>query len=506
MGKITGFLEYARQLPARRPVEKRTHDWNEVYEPFPEDMARAQAARCMDCGIPFCHLGCPLGNLIPEWNDLVYRGHWREASERLHATNNFPEFTGRLCPAPCEAACVLGIADDPVTIERMEYEIVETAWSNGWIVPIPPEVESGKSVAIVGSGPSGLACAQQLRRAGHRVTVYERDGRPGGLLRYGIPEFKMEKRFLDRRLEQLRAEGVEFVCDTYVGVDADTPDKTYYGWDATRKNRVSAKELLDSHNALVLAIGTGLSRNLDIPGRGLDGIHYALEYLRPSNLLREGVQCETFISAEDRDVVILGGGDTGADCLGTVHRQGAKSVLQLEILPKPPLSRPMDQPWPTYPMIFRTTSAHEEGGERYYSLNTKEFIGDENGHLNGMIVEEVSMEYQDGRPVFNSIDETGQTFKCDLALLALGFVGPEQSGVAAELEVEFNARGNIIVDSNWMTTTEGVFSCGDAARGQSLIVWAIAEGRSAAESVDAFLAGGQSFLPAPVKPGEVSIR
>ncbi len=506
MGKVTGFLEYTRQLPARRPAEKRVHDWNEVYEPFPENRARIQAARCMDCGIPFCHLGCPLGNLIPEWNDLVYRGHWREASDRLHATNNFPEFTGRLCPAPCEAACVLGIADDPVTIERMEYEIVETAWSNGWVTTIPPEIESGKSVAIVGSGPAGLACAQQLRRAGHRVTVYERDSRPGGLLRYGIPEFKMEKRVVDRRLEQLSDEGIEFVCDTYVGIDSYTSDGAYYGWDATKKNRISARELLNNYDAIVLAIGTGLSRDLAIPGRDLGGIHYALEYLRPSNLLREGTRCETFISAEGRDVVILGGGDTGADCLGTVHRQGARSVLQLEILPKPPLDRPLDQPWPTYPMIFRTTSAHEEGGERYYSLNTKEFIGDAAGNLSGILVEEVSMDYQDGRPVFYSIEGTMRVIECNLALLALGFTGPEQAGAASELGLEFNSRGNIIVDSNWMATTERVFSCGDAARGQSLIVWAIAEGRSAAQSVDAFLTGHPSMLPAPVRPGDLAIR
>lgn len=506
MGKVTGFLEYTRQLPAKRPVEKRRHDWNEVYESFPENMARVQAARCMDCGIPFCHLGCPLGNLIPEWNDLAYREHWQEASDRLHATNNFPEFTGRLCPAPCEAACVLGIADDPVTIERMEYEIVEAAWSNGWITPIPPDVESGRSVAIVGSGPAGLACAQQLRRAGHRVTVYERDSKPGGLLRYGIPEFKMEKRVLDRRLEQLCGEGIEFICDTYVGMDRDTSGNTYYGWDGAARSSISATELLGSYDAVVLSIGTGLSRNLDIPGRNLGGIHYALEYLRPSNLLREGTECETFISAEGRDVVVLGGGDTGADCLGTVHRQGARSVIQLEILPKPPLSRPLNQPWPTYPMIFRTTSAHEEGGERCYSLNTKEFIGDADGNLTGIMVEEVSMDYQDGRPVFNSINGTRRTIKCDMALLALGFTGPEQAGVAAELGLELDARGNIIVDSNWMTTTERVFACGDAARGQSLIVWAIAEGRSAARSVDAYLMGKASMLPAPIKPGDLAIR
>ncbi|MCL4433426.1 MAG: glutamate synthase subunit beta [Actinobacteria bacterium] len=559
MGKITGFLEYSRQLPDRRPVAVRIRDWKEVYSSFPEERAREQAARCMDCGIPFCHDGCPLGNLIPEWNDLVYRGNWREAAERLQATHNFPEFTGRLCPAPCEAACVLGIAAEPVTIERMEYEIIEHAWAEGWVVPQPPESETSKSVAIVGSGPAGLACAQQLRRAGHRVVVYERAAKPGGLLRYGIPEFKMEKHVLDRRLEQLRVEGVEFVCNTIVGLHRDgtgtvpgdvavdvsgqpakvaddgggsgvDDGKSTAGREASSTyaattyaatipsgavspagadlvtSSISGLELMERYHAVVLAVGTGISRDLDIPGRDLDGIHLALDFLKPANQVAEGSLPASPVSADGRKVVILGGGDTGADCLGTAHRQGAESVKQLEIMPRPPDTRPAGTPWPMYPMIFRTTSAHEEGGEQYYSITTKEFLGDTEGRVRAINTEEVAMELQDGRPVFQPVPGTEREIECDMVLLALGFTGVEQTGIIGELGLDVTSRGTISVDSNWMTSTARVFACGDGARGQSLIVWATAEGRSAASAVDAYLSGGESLLPAPVAPGTLPIH
>lgn len=555
MGKTTGFLEYSRRLPDRRPVAVRIRDWKEVYSSFSEDRVREQAARCMDCGIPFCHDGCPLGNLIPEWNDLVYRGNWREAAERLQATNNFPEFTGRLCPAPCEAACVLGIAAEPVTIERMEYEIIEHAWAEGWVVPQPPESETSKSVAIVGSGPAGLACAQQLRRAGHRVVVYERAAKPGGLLRYGIPEFKMEKYVLDRRLEQLRAEGVEFACNTIVGSrrddtgtvfsdvavdvsgqaaktadvgngsgededgDSATGRETAPAYAATIRggavapasadllmSSISVLDLTERYDAVVLAVGTGISRDLDIPGRNLDGIHLALDFLKPANKVTEGSLPVSPVSAANRRVVILGGGDTGADCLGTAHRQGAESVMQLEIMPRPPDTRPASTPWPMYPTIFRTTSAHEEGGERYYSITTKEFLGDAEGRVRAINAEEVVMELQGGRPVFQPVRGTECEIDCDMVLLALGFTGVEQIGIVSELDLNITSRGTISVDSNWMTSAEGVFACGDGARGQSLIVWAIAEGRSAASAVDAYLSGEESLLPAPVAPGTLPIH
>ncbi|MHB8263169.1 MAG: glutamate synthase subunit beta [Acidimicrobiales bacterium] len=527
MGKVTGFLEYPRQLPDRRPVELRIRDWKEVYKSFSEEQAREQAARCMDCGIPFCHDGCPLGNLIPEWNDLAYRGNWREAVDRLQATNNFPEFTGRLCPAPCEAACVLGIAADPVTIERMEYEIIERAWAEGWIAPQHPDFETGKSVAVVGSGPAGLACAQQLRRAGHRVVVYERGGKPGGLLRYGIPEFKMQKYVLDRRLEQLYAEGVEFVCNTSVGfrgaASVIVPEtgsaqsiegvgRNATGLEvgpaeaAAAVSTISGSELMEQHDAVVLAVGTGISRDLVIPGRGLGGIFLALDFLQPANLVQEGSLAENPVTATGHRVVILGGGDTGADCLGTVHRHRAESVLQLEIMPRPPDSRPDGQPWPMYPMTFRTTSAHEEGGNRDYSITTKEFLGDSNGSVRAIAVEEVAMELQDGRPVFRPVPGTMREIECDMVLMALGFTGVEQAGIVNELGLDISDRGTISVSSNWMTSTESVFACGDGARGQSLIVWAIAEGRSAASAVDSYLMGKESLLPAPVRPGTLPLR
>ncbi len=520
MGKVTGFLEYPRQLPDRRPVGSRIRDWKEVYKSFPEERAREQAARCMDCGIPFCHDGCPLGNLIPEWNDLVYRDNWHEAADRLHATNNFPEFTGRLCPAPCEAACVLGIAADPVTIERMEYEIIERAWASGWVVPQRPEIETGKSVAVVGSGPAGLACAQQLRRAGHRVVVYERAGKPGGLLRYGIPEFKMHKHVLDRRLEQLRAEGVEFACSINVGpvggassgfiaagslsAQGGASERAASG-DAVVSS-VSGLKLMEQYDAVVLAVGTGISRDLDIPGRGLDGIYLALDFLKPANLVQEGSVDENPITAGGRRVVILGGGDTGADCLGTAHRHRAESVLQLEIMPKPPDDRPASQPWPMFPMTFRITPAHEEGGERNYSITTKEFLGDSNGRVRAIAVEEVAMELQDGRPVFRPVPGTEREIECDMVLMALGFTGVEQAGVVNELGLDTSDRGTITVDSNWMTSADKVFACGDGERGRSLIVWAIAEGRSAANAVDSYLMRRASLLPTPVRPGTLPIH
>ncbi|MHB8440392.1 MAG: glutamate synthase subunit beta, partial [Acidimicrobiales bacterium] len=504
MGKPTGFMEYGRHLPQRRPVPVRIRDWREVYEPFSEDDARTQAARCMDCGIPFCHDGCPLGNLIPEWNDLAYRGDWYDASERLHATNNFPEFTGRLCPAPCEGSCVLGINADPVAIERIEYEIAERAWSEGWTAPQVPELQTGKSVAVVGSGPAGLACAQQLARAGHRVVVFERAGRPGGLLRYGIPEFKMEKAVLDRRLAQLRAEGVEFRCSVSVGVDPERSEARGEqqslshagGAGAPEASQVPAVALLDEFDALVLAGGATLPRDLPLEGRHLDGVHFAMEYLKPSNLVREGALGSSPIDAEGRDVVIIGGGDTGADCLGTAHRQGARSVHQLEIMARPPDSRSADNPWPTWPLIFRTSSAHEEGGERVYQVTASAFVDDGQGRLGALRCHEVRAETVDGRPGFAKVEGSDFELPAQLVLLAMGFVGAERHGVVAELGIELDQRGSVAAGPDWSTSTERVFVCGDMTRGQSLIVWAIAEGRSCAASVDRFLMG-DSALPVP---------
>ncbi len=502
MGDVTGFLSYGRELPQRRPIPIRLRDWKEVYESFSEEAAGRQGARCMDCGIPFCHEGCPLGNLIPEWNDLVYRSDWSEAIERLHATNNFPEFTGRLCPAPCEGACVLGINDDPVTIERIELEIAERAWSEGWVGPVLPSESTNKRVAVVGSGPAGLACAQQLARAGHRVVVFERAEKPGGLLRYGIPEFKMEKSVLDRRLVQLAAEGVEFRCRTSVGTPAAevaravAPDATVVG----------AGALVEEFDAVVLAGGSTLPRDLDVPGRGLEGIHLAMDFLKPSNLVREGLLDESPISASGRRVVIIGGGDTGADCLGTAHRQGALSVHQLEIMPRPPDDRAEDNPWPTWPLIFRTSSAHEEGGERHFSVTTAAFLDDGSGRVRGLRMHQVELDAAGGGPPrFVEVEGTGVELECDLVLLALGFTGCERTGVVADLGLELDARGSVAADSSWATNVEGVFVCGDMTRGQSLIVWAIAEGRSAAVSVDRYLMG-ESALRAPLVPGQLALR
>ncbi|MDG3010596.1 glutamate synthase subunit beta [Rhodococcus sp. D2-41] len=475
MGDPRGFLKHGRQLPARRPVALRLLDWHEVYEPFPKDKLETQASRCMDCGIPFCHNGCPLGNLIPEWNDLITKGNWRDALERLHATNNFPDFTGRLCPAPCEASCVLGINQDPVTIKQVEFEIIDHAFDEGWVTPLPPSVKTGKKVAVIGSGPAGLAAAQQLTRAGHAVTVFERADRIGGLLRYGIPEFKMEKRHIDRRLEQMEAEGTEFRTGVNVGVD------------------VTVDQLRADYDAVVLAIGSTIGRDLPIPGRELDGIHQAMEFLPIANHVQQGDLAEPTITAAGKKVVIIGGGDTGADCLGTSHRQGAEVVHQFEIMPRPPETRAEQTPWPTYPLMYRVSSAHEEGGERVFSVNTEQFVGVD-GHVTGLKAHEVQMVA--GK--FEKVEGSDFELEADLVLLAMGFVGPQREGLVDSLGVELNERGNVARSSEWQTSVDGVFVAGDAGRGQSLIVWAIAEGRSAAASVDKFLMG-TTALPAPVE-------
>ena len=465
MGKVTGFLEIARQKPSTRPVAERVRDWHEVVLPFEASALRDQTARCMDCGIPFCHQGCPLGNLIPDWNDLVYRDRWRSAIDRLHATNNFPEFTGRLCPAPCEGACVLGINNAPVTIKSVEAAIIERAFDEGWIVAQPPASRTGKRVAVVGSGPAGLATADQLNRAGHSLTVLERADRIGGLLRYGIPAFKLEKRWLERRLELMGAEGVTFQTGCHVGVNKD------------------ARELAREFDAIVLAGGSTVPRDLRVPGRELTGIHFAMEYLTAQNRACEGDGVDV-ISARDKHVIIIGGGDTGADCLGTAHRQGARSVRQLELLQRPPDSRAPQNPWPMWPNIFRVSSAHEEGGERHYAMATERFSGTADGRVARLHAIEVETK-------------TPVEFDADLVLLAMGFVGPERNGLIGELGVALSERGTVARDANWMTNVPGVFATGDMQRGQSLIVWAIADGRSCARGVDAYLMGGSS-LPAPV--------
>ncbi|HEY8481304.1 MAG TPA: glutamate synthase subunit beta [Spirillospora sp.] len=481
MGDPKGFLTVGRELPKRRPVDVRIRSWSEVYEEFGRDRLEKQASRCMDCGIPFCHQGCPLGNLIPEWNDLVYRQDWKQAIERLHATNNFPEFTGRLCPAPCESACVLGINQDPVTIKRVEVEIIDRAFAEGWVRPRPPAVKTGKSVGIVGSGPAGLAAAQQLTRAGHDVTVYERADRIGGLLRYGIPEFKMEKRHLDRRLDQMRAEGTEFKTSVNVGVD------------------ISADELRARHDAVVLAGGATAWRDLRVPGRELKGIYQAMEYLPPANRAQEGDYEVSPISAKGKNVVVIGGGDTGADCIGTAIRQGAASITQLEIMPRPPATRPESQPWPTYPMLFKVETAHEEladmGGERVYAVSTIEFLGDEDGNVRALKVVDVAGP----ETGFTPIEGTEREIPAELVTLAMGFLGPQREGLLEQLGVELDQRGNVARDRDYRTSVDGVFVAGDMGRGQSLIVWAIAEGRSAARGVDAYLTG-RTDLPYPIPP------
>lgn len=502
MGDPKGFLTYRRSGAKRRPIPLRVLDWREVYEPFPDTDLREQAARCMDCGIPFCHEGCPLGNLIPEWNDLVMRGRMGEAAEALHATNNFPELTGRLCPAPCEGSCVLGINSDPVSIKQVEVEIAESAArAHGGLRPIRAASHSGKRVAVVGSGPAGLAAAQQLTRAGHRVVVFERAERPGGLLRYGIPEFKLEKWVLDSRLVQLRAEGVEFRVATAVGASCDE----IHGSAARAADVVPAERLVEEFDATVLAGGATVPRDLAVPGRELAGVHTAMEYLKGSNLVCEGSIAEVPISARGRHVVIIGGGDTGADCLGTVHRQGAASVRQLEILAEPPEQRAADNPWPAWPLILRASSAHEEGGERLFSVITTSIAGDEHGRVRALACQTVRQDLVDGRLAFVPEPGTEAELPCDLVLLAMGFVGCERRGVVAELGLDIDERGNVARDERFMTSRAGVFVCGDMGRGQSLIVWAIAEGRSAAAAVDAHLTG-RSDLPAPITARQLALR
>jgi glutamate synthase (NADPH/NADH) small chain len=478
MADPTGFLTYRRETATRRPVALRLRDWREVYEPYPDERLQVQAARCMGCGIPFCHNGCPLGNLIPEWNDLVHRDRWREAADRLHATNNFPDFTGRLCPAPCEAACVLGINDDPVAIKQVEEQIVERAFEEGWVAPVVPGRRTDRRVAVVGSGPAGLAAAQQLTRAGHQVVVLERADRIGGLLRYGIPEFKMEKRFLDRRLAQMAAEGTEFRTGVEVGVD------------------VPADELRREFDAVVLCCGATVARDLPVPGRELLGIHQAMEFLPLGNRVQQGDLERSPISAEGKRVVIIGGGDTGADCLGTVHRQGAVSVHQFEILARPPDARHESTPWPLWPLLFRTSSAHEEGGDRVFAVNTERFVGDANGRVRALLAYEVAQQTDEGRLRFVKVEGTDFELPCELVLLAMGFVGPEPT-LVDQLGLELTPRGNVARDAAFSTNLEGVFVCGDMARGQSLIVWAIAEGRSAAAAADRYLMG-HTDLPAPL--------
>jgi glutamate synthase (NADPH) small chain len=488
MADPKGFLKNGREVATRRPVDERVNDWDEVY---PDGIGRAllpiittQAGRCMDCGIPFCHQGCPLGNIIPEWNDLVWREDWEGAIERLHATNNFPEFTGRLCPAPCETACVLGINQDPVTIKNVEVAIIDKAWERGFVRPQPPEWLSGRTVAVIGSGPAGLAAAQQLTRAGHTVAVYERADKIGGLLRYGIPEFKMEKKHLDRRLDQMRREGTVFRAGVDVG------------------SELTAERLRDRYDAVVLAMGATDARDLPATGRELGGIHQAMEYLPQSNRASLGEEVAEQITAEGKDVVIIGGGDTGADCLGTATRQRAASITQLEILPEPPEARPDGQPWPTYPMTFRVSSAHEEVaekdlGSRVYAVSTQEFLGDDTGHVRALRLVEVEMK--DGR--FEEIEGSEREIPAQLVLFAMGFLGPEKPGLVEQLGVDLDERGNIARDAQYMTSVSGVFVAGDAGRGQSLIVWAIAEGRAAASAVDQYLTGSTT-LPYPIPPTE----
>ncbi len=488
MGDPTGFLKHVkRELPPWRPRAERLKDWREVYEAFPVDKVRTQAGRCMDCGIPFCNNGCPLGNLIPEWNDLVYRDQWQEAIERLHATNNFPEFTGRLCPAPCEAACVLGINQPAVTIKQVEVEIIDRAWSEGWVKPLPPAVITGRRVAVVGSGPAGLAAAQQLTRAGHDVVVFERAPKIGGLLRYGIPDFKMEKKHLDLRLGQMEAEGTTFRPGTNIGVD------------------LSVDELRQEFDVVVLAGGATAARDLPIPGRDLAGIHQAMDYLPLSNQVQSGERADTPITAAGKRVVIIGGGDTGADCLGTSNRQGAVSVAQLEIMPRPPETRHESTPWPTWPLMYRSSSAHDEGVNQYFAVSTLEFSGDGSGNVRALKASRVEMVTVDGRPSFQAVEGSEFEIECELVLLAMGFVGPERPGLIETLGVELDNRGNVARDPEWRTSVDDVYVCGDMGRGQSLIVWAIAEGRACAAAVDRHLMG-ETLLPEPLEPDAVPIR
>jgi glutamate synthase (NADPH/NADH) small chain len=482
MADPKGFITTGRQVADRRPIDERVQDWQEVYPGTPGrallPIISKQAGRCMDCGIPFCHSGCPLGNLIPEWNDMTWRDEWAGALEQLHATNNFPEFTGRLCPAPCETACVVGIHREPVTIKNIEVAIIDRAWDDRRVTAQPAAWHTGKTVAVVGSGPAGLAVSQQLTRAGYTVVVYERADAVGGLLRYGIPEFKMQKAVLDRRLKQMRLEGTAFKTGVNIGVD------------------ITGEQLLERFDAVVLAIGSTVARDLPVPGRPFGGIHQAMEFLPQANRVAVGQEVPDQILAGGKDVVIIGGGDTGADCLGTSLRQGAKSVTQLEILPMPPESRPANQPWPTYPMTYKVTSAHEEGGERVYSVSTAEFLGDADGNVTGLVVEDVA--FVGGK--LETIPGSTRTIPAQLVLLAMGFTGPQRDGLVEQLGLELDQRGNIARDENFATSADRVFVCGDAGRGQSLIVWAIAEGRACANGVDALLAKRESRLPKPILP------
>jgi glutamate synthase (NADPH) small chain len=487
MGKDTGFLEIERELPHKRKANERVNDWFEIYEPFPEEKQREQGARCMDCGVPFCHTGCPVNNLIPDWNDLVYHNRWEAAIRRLHSTNNFPEFTGRICPAPCEASCVLGINQPAVSIKLIERSIVERGWEEGWIRPEPPQQTSGRRAAVVGSGPAGLAAAQQLRRAGHAVTVFEKADRIGGLLRYGIPNFKLEKHVLDRRIEQMRAEGVVFETNAHVGVD------------------VSVEFLREEFHAILLCGGAEQPRDLKIPGRELKGIHYAMEFLPQQNKRCEGDADEKFLTdpslailAHGKHVVIIGGGDTGADCLGTCHRQHPKSIHQFEIMPKPPAERADSTPWPLWPLQLRTEGAHEEGGIRDWSINSLKFTGDEHGNVKQLHALRVGPP-----PKFEAIPGSEFTMDADLVLLAMGFLGPVRPGMLEQLGVELDNRGNVATTS-YMTSVEGVFAAGDMRRGQSLVVWAIAEGRKAAAAVDAYLSGEREAVTRPVHAAAVA--
>lgn len=466
MGKNTGFLEFRREVPGRRPVAERVNDWFEIYTEFPEDKLRLQGGRCMDCGIPFCHTGCPVSNIIPDWNDLVWSGRWQDAIRVLHSTNNFPEFTGRICPAPCEAACVLGINEPAVTIKNIEKTIVDKAWEEGWIEPEPPAVHTGKRVAVVGSGPAGLAAAQQLARAGHLVTVFEKSDRIGGLLRYGIPHFKMEKHLIDRRMEQMRAEGVQFVVSTAVGTD------------------ISVEELRAQFDAVLLAMGAEQPRELKVPGCGLKGIHFAMDFLPQANKVCEGDTVPDQILATGKRVVIIGGGDTGADCLGTSHRQKAAHIAQFELMPMPPSERAESTPWPMWPLQLRTESAHEEGGDRDWGVSTVRFSGDAAGNVKKLHGVRVGPP-----PAFDAVAGSEFEMDVDLVLLAMGFTGPVKKGLVADLGVALDNRGNVKADDNFMSSAHGVFSAGDVRRGQSLVVWAIAEGRKAARGIDEYLMG-----------------